>query len=173
ASWSGTQLTLATNGLLASSEYTVTVGTGATDDSLPGNAMAAAVSFSFTTGEGVAPTPPIVQYTTPQHDAGGVAIGSSVTVGFSKAMDTGVTRNAVSVSPSFSWSPQWSDGDTVLKVVPDSALMPNTRYTFTVSDSALATDGTTMGSPYTFHFTTGDPPDVTRPSVLDNYPPDR
>ncbi len=173
ASWSGTQLTLATDGLVADSEYTVTIGDAATDDSAPGNVMTQAVSFSFTTGGGVAPTPPIVQYTTPEHDADGVSIGASLTMGFSKAMDTTVTQSALSVSPALDWSPLWSDGDTVLRVIPDRDLEPNTRYTVTVSDRALASDGTAMGSAYTFRFTTGDPPDVTAPAVLGNYPPDR
>ncbi|UCC93780.1 MAG: Ig-like domain-containing protein, partial [Thermoplasmata archaeon] len=87
--------------------------------------------------------------------------------------DTTVTQGAVSLQPSTSWSPVWSDGDTVLTVVPDASLMPNTRYTVTVSDGALASDGTGMSSPYAFHFTTGDPPDVTAPTVTGNYPPDR
>jgi hypothetical protein len=172
-SWSGTQLTMATSGLQAESLYTVTVGTTATDDSVPGNAMAEIHAFTFTTGDGVAPTPPIVQYTTPLHDANNVGTGTSVKMGFSKAMDTTVTQGAVSVDPSISWSPVWSDGNTVLTMVPDVNLMPNTRYTVTVSDNALASDGTGMGSPYAFHFTTGDPPDVTAPSVTNNYPPDR
>jgi len=172
-SWSGTQLTLTTSGLLSTSRYTVTVATGVTDDSLPGNEMDEPNAFLFTTGSGVAPTPPIIQYTTPVHDATGVAIATKVVIGFSKAMDTTVTRGAVSVSPSFDWSPAWSDGDTVLTVNPDNNLMPNTRYTFTVSEGALASDGTSMASPYAFHITTGDPPDVTRPTVTDNYPPDR
>jgi hypothetical protein len=172
-SWSGTQLTLATSGLQSDSRYTVTVGTSSTDDSLPGNAMAEPHAFLFDTGSGEAPTPPIVQYTTPKHDAAGVATGVSVTMGFSKAMDATVTQGAVSVSPSVAWSPLWSDGNTVLKIVPDSPLMPNTRYTFTASDNALASDGTSMGSPYTFYFTTGDPPDLTVPTVTSNYPPDR
>jgi hypothetical protein len=164
---------MATSGLQAESLYTVTVGTTATDDSVPGNAMAEIHAFTFTTGDGVAPTPPIVQYTTPLHDANNVATGTSVKMGFSKAMDTTVTQGAVSVDPSISWSPVWSDGNTVLTMVPDVNLMPNTRYTVTVSDNALASDGTGMGSPYAFHFTTGDPPDVTAPSVTNNYPPDR
>jgi MYXO-CTERM domain-containing protein len=58
-------------------------------------------------------------------------------------------------------------------MVPDGDLSPNTRYTVTVSDGALAADGTATGSPYTFRFTTGDPPDLTVPSVLGSYPPDR
>ena len=172
-SWSGTQLTLTTTGLQSDSQYTVKVGPTATDDSLPGNAMADPHAFLFTTGSGVAPTPPIVQYTTPEHDTSGVGIGVTVSIGFSKAMDTTVTQGAVSTSPSFDWSPTWSDGNTVLKVTPDTRLMPNTRYAITVSDSALASDGTGMGSPYAFHFTTGNPPDVTPPTVTNNYPPDR
>jgi hypothetical protein len=172
-SWSGTQLTLATSGLQPDSLYTVTVGTTAMDDSLPGNSMAQPHGFTFTTGTGDTPTPPIVQYTSPEHDSLNVAITTSVRMGFSKGMDTTVTQTAVSVSPSFSWSPVWSDGDTVLTMSPDVNLMPNTRYTVTVSDNALASDGTGMGSPYAFHFTTGDPPDVTAPAVTNNYPPDR
>ncbi|UCC94027.1 MAG: Ig-like domain-containing protein, partial [Thermoplasmata archaeon] len=118
ASWSGTQLTLATDGLEPESLYTVTVATTAMDDSLPGNAMANPHGFTFTTGSGDAPSPPIVQYTTPEHDATDVGLGTSLRVGFSKAMDTTVTQGAVSLQPSVSWSPVWSDGDTVLTVVP-------------------------------------------------------
>jgi hypothetical protein len=172
-SWSGTQLTLATNGLQADAEYTVTVGADAVDDSLPGNAMGGAAAFTFTTGSGVAPTPPIVQYTSPVHDETGVAVGATVTIGFSKAMDLTATRNAIAVSPDLDWSPIWSEGNTVVALDPVGRMSPNTRYTVTVSDSAMASDGTGMDVPYTFRFTTGDPPDLTPPSVSDNYPPDR
>jgi hypothetical protein len=172
-SWSGTQLTLATHGLQAEEEYTVTVGTDAVDDSLPGNAKEVATSFTFTTGNGVAPTPPIVQHTSPVHDETGVAVGTSVTIGFSKAMDITATRNAITVSPELDWSPVWSEGNTVVALDPVGRMSPNTRYTVTVSDTAMASDGTGMDVPYTFRFTTGDPPDLTPPSVADNYPPDR
>jgi hypothetical protein len=172
-SWSGTQLTLATSGLLADEEYTVTVGTDAVDDSLPGNPMGSSTSFTFTTGGGVAPTPPIVQYTSPEHEETGVAVGASLTIGFSKAMDITATRNAVTVSPDLDWSPVWSEGNTVVALDPVGRMSPNTRYTVTVSDTAMASDGTGMNVPYTFRFTTGDPPDLTPPRVSDNYPPDR
>jgi len=173
ASWSGTQLTLATSGLEAGSQYTVTVGTAARDDSLPGNAMGTAVSFSFSTGSGETPSPPIVTSTAPPHGTTGVAIGTTVVVTFSKAMDPVASQSAVSIEPSVGWTPAWSDGNTVLTLHPGTPLAPNTRHTLVVADSALASDGTRMDSPYAFHFTTGDPPDVTPPSVVDNYPPDR
>jgi hypothetical protein len=172
-SWSGTQLTLATDGLQSDAQYTVTVGTDATDDSLPGNAMEAATSFSFTTGSGVAPTPPIVRSTDPDHDETGVPVGGSVTISFSKAMDLAATRSAITVSPDLDWSPVWSEGDTVVALDPVGTLTANTRYTVTVSGAAMAADGTGMDVAYTFRFTTGDPPDLTPPGVSDNYPPDR
>jgi methionine-rich copper-binding protein CopC len=171
--WSGTQLTFETTGLQPNSQYTVTVGTDATDDSVPGNAMAGAETFSFTVGNGDTPTPPIVTGTTPSHDATGVSIVTKVRVTFSKGMDTTATQAALSVSPDVSWSPTWADGNTVLTVNPDTSLQPNIRYSFIVADTALASDGTSLTSPYSFHFTTGDPPDLLPPSVLDNYPPDR
>ncbi len=171
--WSGTQLTFATSGLQPDSRYTVSVATGATDDSLPGNPMEEGHSFLFDTGTGVAPTPPIVEYTDPAHDTSDVGIMTSIDIGFSKAMDAAVTATSVSVSPEFDWTPAWSEGGTLLTVDPDSDLAPNTRYTFTVSDGALASDGTALDSPYVFHITTGDPPDVTAPTVTGNYPPDR
>lgn len=173
ASWSGTQLTLATGGLEADSQYTVTVASGAMDDSLPGNAMGSASSFSFNTGSGEAPSPPIVTSTSPFHDDTDVAIGTTVDITFSKAMDPGATQSALSIEPGVEWTPAWSGGNTLLTVHPGSSLAPNTRYTVVVADSALASDGTRMDSPYTFHFTTGDPPDVAPPAVLDSYPPDR
>jgi hypothetical protein len=40
-------------------------------------------------------------------------------------------------------------------------------------DTALASDGTSLDSPYTWSFTTGDPPDHIVPTVAGNYPPDR
>ncbi len=173
ASWSGTQLTLATSGLQAGSGYAVTVSTVAVDDSSPGNAMVSGHEFSFITGSGETPTPPIVTGTDPLYDATDVAIGTTVEMTFSKAMDLTATQGAVSSSPSFEWTPSWSDGDTVLTMNPRSDLIPNTRYALTVTSGALASDGTALDSPYTFSFTTGDPPDVTVPTVMDNYPPDR
>jgi len=172
-SWSGTQLSLDTSGLLADTQYTVTISTDAVDASLPGNNMAGPTTFSFTTGGGATPIPPIVVSTTPQHDATMVAIGSSLTVGFSKMMDLTAAQGAVRTSPQFDWTPSWTDGNTVLSLFPDNDLVPNTRYTITLEDTALASDGTSLDSAYTWSFTTGDPPDLTVPTVSSNYPPDR
>lgn len=172
-SWSGTQLSLDTSGFLADTRYTVTTSTGAVDASLPGNNMAGAHTFSFTTGGGETPIPPMVVSTTPHHDATGVAIGSSLTVGFSKTMDLTATQGAVRIAPQFDWTPSWTDGNTVLSLFPSSDLAPNTRFTVTIMDTALASDGTSLDSPYTWSFTTGDPPDLILPMVSGNYPPDR
>jgi hypothetical protein len=130
-------------------------------------------TFTFTTGSGETPVPPIATGTDPAHDATGVGIGASITITFSKAMDPTATQGAVTASPSLAWTPSWSGGDTVLTVDPGTDMAPNTRYTVTVAASALATDGTALDSPYTFAFTTGDPPDLVAPTVLDTYPPDR
>ena len=172
-SWSGTQLSLDTSGLLADTRYTVTTSTEAVDASLPGNHMAGVHTFSFTTGGGETPIPPMVVSATPQHDATDVAIGSSLTVGFSKAMDLTAAQGAVRMSPQFEWTPSWTEGNTVLSLLPASDLAPNTRYTITIMDTALASDGTSLDSPYTWSFTTGDPPDLIVPTVAGNYPPDR
>ena len=172
-SWSGTQLSLDTTGLLADTQYTVTTSTDAVDASLPGNHLAEVSTFSFTTGGGPTPIPPIVISSTPLHDATDVALGSSMTIGFSKAMDLSAAQGAVRTTPQFEWTPSWTDGNTVLSMLPDTDLLPNTRHTITLEDSALASDGTSLDSAYTFGFTTGDPPDLIMPTVSGNYPPDR
>jgi len=172
-SWSGTQLSLDITGLLAETQYTVTTSTDAVDASLPGNNLAEASTFSFTTGGGATPIPPIVVSTTPEHDADDVAIGSSLSITFSKAMDLTAAQGSVGTAPGFQWTPSWTDGNTVLSLFPDNELAPNTQYTITIEDTALASDGTSLDSRYTFRFTTGDPPDLVMPTVSGNYPPDR
>jgi hypothetical protein len=172
-SWSGTQLTMDTSGLQGGSLYTITVGTGVVDDSDPGNAMVTDHVLSFTTGAGNTPVPPTVVSISPDHDATGVGIGTDITIGFSKAMDRTATTAAISSSPAVEWSVQWASGDTQATIVPNAELMPNTRYTLSIATEAMASDGTTLDSIYSFGFTTGDPPDRTRPEVLDSSPYDR
>src|SRR2546426_1281513 len=65
--------------------YTATISTGAKD--LAGNALAADLVWSFTTGVIPDTTPPTVSVNVPANLSTGVAIGSQIAGTFSEAMD--------------------------------------------------------------------------------------
>ncbi len=81
--WSGTDrvLSITHSDFEACTEYTVTVGTGATDKSLPGNGLAADYSWSFTTAcPPTDTTPPVIVHTPPASAYVGDAIAINATV---------------------------------------------------------------------------------------------
>ncbi len=87
--------------LAASTTYTVTIGTGAKDGA--GNALAAAFTFSFTTGIVPDTTPPTINSTVPLTNAAGTTQSPTITVNFSEPMDQGLTQAAFSIAQPAGW----------------------------------------------------------------------
>jgi len=158
--------------LMGATTYTATITTGARD--VAGNPLAASRSWTFITADNTAPT---VLTVSPPNNASGVAITSAVTVTFSEPMNastintttfnlrntgTGalvagtVTYNAAANSATFT---------------PSAPLANGTNYTVTVTTGVTDIGGNPLANQFTSTFTTAQPADVTRPTVVATTPP--
>lgn len=169
--WDGSGMTvtwdLSTN-LAKNTKYTMTVDTGA--KSADGVPMAESYPFYFTTEGGQPPTPPKVIATNPNNNSVDVPINAKISITFDKAMDQTSTEGSITITPSISFTPAWSSGDTVLILITASNLAPNTQYTVTIHTTARSTDGANLAALYSFSFKTGTSPDTTPPAVLRTSP---
>ena len=132
--------------------YTITIGTAAKDAG--GTALANAFTFSFSTAEQPAPDAPSVTITDPSDGDVDVSIGTTISVTFSTAMDTSATQSAFSAEPAVTCAFSWNAASTTLTCAPDSELTPETTYTVSIAASASDADGTPIGAPHEFGFTT-------------------
>jgi methionine-rich copper-binding protein CopC len=135
-----------------------------------GNAMAAPVSWSFTTMPPPDTAPPTVLSTVPEDGATGVRATDSVTAAFSEpvladSLQMGLTGPGGAVVP----------GTTVLApdgrsatFTPTAALARSTGFTASVRATDLA--GNTAASPRTWRFTTAAGPDTAPPSITKTSP---
>jgi len=160
-SWVGNEFTFNPNSDLAEATlFTVTIGTGARD--LASNGLAANYVWSFTTGDF---TPPTVISVSPLDSAIDVAIGDSIVVTFSEAMDTIAVESAFSIDPLVTGVFSWAD--SVLTFTPDSDLDETTLYEVTISTDAEDSAGNSLDEDYIWSFTTGEAPTVISVSPLD------
>lgn len=145
--------------------FTATVFTGVEDAA--GNNLAADFIWSFTTEIPPDVTPPTVVSTVPANGALGIAIGGNITATFSEAM------NAASITTA---SFTLSDGVTPVTGVvtyaggtamfnPSADLDSSTVYTATITTGAEDEAGNNLAANFVWTFTTGDPGDVTLPTV--------
>jgi hypothetical protein len=113
------------------------------------------------------PAPPTVTATTPANGANGVATSTQVTATFSRAMDastiTGSTVTLTGPGGAVAASVSYNATTNVATLTPSAALAFGTVYTARVDSSVRATDGTALGTPVTWSFTTAAavPPQVT------------
>jgi methionine-rich copper-binding protein CopC len=165
--------------LTAGTGYTAIVKGGATGakDSA-GNALAADVSWAFTTGAADT-TPPTVTSTAPASGATGVATNSAVTATFSEAMDaTTISGGTFELRDSggtlVTATVTYNATTRVASLTPSAALAGSTTYTATVrggttdprvKDSA----GNALATNATWSFTTVAL-DLTPPTVTANTP---
>lgn len=145
--------------------FTATVFTGVEDAA--GNNLAADFIWSFTTEIPPDVTPPTVVSTVPVNAALGVAIGDNITATFSEAM------NAASITTA---SFTLTDGVTPVTGVvtyaggtatfnPSADLDSSTVYTATITTGVEDEAGNNLAANVVWTFTTGDPGDVTAPTV--------
>ncbi|MBF0292901.1 MAG: Ig-like domain-containing protein, partial [Nitrospinae bacterium] len=156
--------------LTASTTYTATISTGATDRS--GNRLAAPYVWSFTTGAIIDIIPPTVILTSPLDGATGVAINTTVDATFSEAMaplslttltytlKQGLVAVGGSVLPA---------GANVV-FTPTLDLAYSTTYTATITTGAEDLANNPMAAPYVWNFTTqAAPPPPVVPGIIDPY----
>ncbi|MGV8123299.1 MAG: Ig-like domain-containing protein [Candidatus Xenobiia bacterium LiM19] len=116
--------------------------------------------------------PPSVSSTTPSNAQISVSINTKVTVLFSMSM----LASSLSTDTFYLQSSQGkvegavtTDGSTAI-FTPSSALLPLTTYTAVISGNVKNTAGLSMGTDYTWSFTTGEKPDTTPPQVKETSP---
>ena len=156
------------SGLAPSATYTATLGTGLKDAA--GNALAAPVAWTFTTGVPPDLTPPNVVSTVPAAGAIGVAVGGALTATFSEAMDPAtltaasftLRAGAVDVAGSVAAS------GTTATFTPAAPLAHATVYTATLTTAAKDLAGNALAAPATWTFTTVDAPGGLR-FLLDRF----
>lgn len=167
-SWGGTSKTVTwapSANLQVNTKYFVNVSKAARSQA--GINLPSQYTFSFTT-ESWAPSPPTVSSTNPVDKATGIPVTTTIAITFSKAMNKSATEPAVSASPSITWTPAWTSGDTIVTFTPSASLKTGTKYTITISTAAKSADGAKMASPYEFSFTTVSAP--TPPTVTATSP---
>jgi len=165
--------------LAPGANYTATVVGGASDPrvkDVAGNALAASVSWVFTTSAAGDTTPPTITATTPVNGATGVLGTATVSATFSEAMDASTINGTTftlrtSGGASVTATVAYNVASFTATLTPGGALASNTTYTATVAGGATDprakdTAGNALAASASWSFTTGDttPPTVTTTS---------
>jgi len=148
--YSGTTATFTPSSSLAySTTYTATISTGVKD--LANNALAAAKTWSFTTGAVPDTTPPTVSSTSPANGATGVAVNPAISATFSEAVSnvTSATFTVAGVTGTVNYS------GTTATFTPSSNLAYSNTYTATISTAVTDLAGNHLAAAKTWSFTTG------------------
>jgi len=141
----------ASSPLLAGTEYTATITSGAKN--LQGTPLNNDVSWTFTTGTILAPK---VIFTNPIDNATGVALDKIVTAEFSMPMDISTINNT---SFTLKNDTNLVNGaitylGTTLIFTPDSPLLEGTTYTATITTDAKNLNGIPLANNYVWKFNT-------------------
>jgi hypothetical protein len=110
---------------------------------------------------------PKVTSTTPISDATSAAINGKISATFSAGMDplTITTSNFTLMQGTTALSGTVVYLDSTATFTPSANMAPGTIYTATITAGVKNIDGTYLGKNYTWNFTTGSIPDVTKPTV--------
>ena len=110
---------------------------------------------------------PKVTSTTPVNNATSTGISSSISATFSAGMDPSsiTTTNFTLMQGTTSVSGAVVYLDSTATFTPAANLSANTTYTVTITAGAKDESGTGMAKDYTWNFTTGGIPDLTKPTV--------
>lgn len=158
--------------LAGSTQYTVTVTTGAKDAA--GNAILINATWRFTTAAAPDVTPPTISGFTPTDGGTGVVTSVAPTATFSEPME-----NATINTTTFTLAPA-AGGANVSGVVsisgntatftPSAPLAAGTAYRATVTTGVRDAAGNALAANATWTFTTSAPADVTPPVVSATTP---
>lgn len=153
--------------LESSKIYTVVLTNGVKD--VAGNPLQSEYSWSFTTGAPADVTKPAVSSVDPAANAVSVPVNALIKVTFSEPMDPATISNATFTFKQGSTvvpGTVTSSGSTAT-FSPTSALLANSAYSATVTMGVKDISGNTLGSNYSWTFTTAaiTPVDVTKPVV--------
>ncbi|MDR3736585.1 MAG: Ig-like domain-containing protein [Acidobacteriaceae bacterium] len=162
-----------TSSLLASTLYTATITTGATD--LAANALAANYVWTFTTAAAADTTKPTVLSTIPLNGATSVPLNLNVSATFSKPMNaatinsTTFTLTGPGSTPVAGLVVYASVGNTAT-FDPTANLAASTLYTATITTTAADLAGNTLAVNYVWTFTTSAALDTTAPLIVSTNP---
>ena len=150
--------------------FTATVTTGAKD--LAGNALAANVTWNFTTGATADTTPPNVLSTNPIDNATGVSINHTVNATFDEAMDPATINvtNFKLAGPGPGSNPitgtvAYDAVNKIATFTPGSDLAPSTQFTATVTTGVNDLAGNALATNKVWTFTTGAQRTVVPPPL--------
>ena len=150
--------------------YTATVAKGVKD--LSNNAMIADHVWTFTTAKLNDNAIPVVISTDPADEATGVSMNKKISATFSEGMNPLTINNstfllytgATAVNGVVTYS-----GNTAL-FTPAVNLLPNTKYTGTITTGAKDPADNSIANNYIWTFTTGTTADATAPTVVSTDP---
>jgi hypothetical protein len=142
--------------LAASTLYTATLATGATDEA--GNPLEADKVWTFTTGTAADNTAPTVTSTSPAGSATGIARNSTIRATFSEAMNPATIGAATFTlkngSTSVSGTVTYDIPTKTATIAPESLLAEETEYTATVTTGVTDEAGNAMATANVWTFTT-------------------
>lgn len=159
--------------LTATTLYTATISTGATD--LSGNGLAIAKIWTFTTGATVDSTAPTILSTDPAANASGVPTNKKVSATFSETMDPAtinvstfrLKKSGVDVAATVAYA------NKIATLSPSSALTANSVYTAIISTGAKDSASNALATEKTWSFTTAADGDLVPPTVMSTNPADK
>jgi len=161
------------SGYLAVLHFTVIGAEGTSSaislsEGMLGNNLAEEITATWT-GDSVSitdTTPPTVDSTSPVADATGVAVGTTVSVTFSEAMDASTITTGSFALDSVSGSVSYDSGTYTATFTPGADLAYSTTYTATLSTAITDAAGNPLTSAYSWSFTTvSTPPEGVTVSI--------
>ncbi len=96
---------------------------------------------------------------TPGPDTKDIALSSTLTIGFNDVVKTETVK--LQITPNIDVDTHWDNKQMLLTMVPKVILAPQTAYKVDIDSSATSQSGTTLGSSYSWQFTTAAPLSVT------------
>jgi len=146
-----------------------------TAQDVDGNALTA-YQGSFTTAVNTGTIPPTVMSVSPAQNSTGVSTSLVIDIGFNEALNpaTVTTSDVILQGPAGNVAATVSlvGGGTIIQVVPNASLTPNTAFSLLLTTGILGTNG--LALPFTenvLSFSTGAGPDTVAPTIVSVSPP--